>query len=138
MRSIRQTEKGCDYPIKSDNIFSLKTTHAVTEPVLPNGQNFVDHNTRWKLKAIELRRFDEDTKERQIGWVFGEAANGYRIQYIKVWMLNDDHGTRFLRILDLVRARPNFAAPQSGFQSDIESTQVWSSAAKGLILASRD
>jgi len=123
-RSIRQAEKGCDCPIKPDDVFVLKATDAVAEFVLANGHNFVDHDARWKLKAIQLRWFNEDPEERKIGWVFGEAANGYGIQHIKVRVLNDDHGTRLLRILRVIRSCPNLAALQSEFQSDMESTQA--------------
>jgi hypothetical protein len=137
-RSIRQTEKGCDCPVKPDDVFVIKTADAVTEPVLPDCENFVDHNTGRKLKAIQLRRFDEDTKEREISWVFGEAANGHGVQHIKMCVLNDDDGTRFLRMLRVVGSCPNLAALQSAFQSDMESTHAWSSAANGLALARRD
>src|SRR6185437_8467643 len=124
-----QSQKYSDRFIHAGRIAVAQLADTAAKPVFADSQDFVSHHARWFFETIRCGRFDDDAKQGQFGGISGEAADSDGFQNREMLVLENKDRPRLARVVNAGRARPDFDALHAGAQSEIASTQAWSSAA---------
>jgi hypothetical protein len=129
MRSAsgRNSQKHQNGTAQSHQILISETTQPRPELAPWNGRDFVNHQAARRMQAIVRARRHQQTKQRSIGRIGRERADGDRIRHVKMIILNDHYRSRFARVILAARSRPDLATPHPSPRSVTASMKAWSS-----------
>ena len=128
------TQKYKSGAIQPQNFFVGKAANMRADLRPRNSRDLIDHQPAKRPQSVAFAGLDRETKQRSIGWVGGERADGDRICHVETVVLKNHDWTRLSSVALAACDSPNFATlhfVQSDVlpQSATASIKAWSAAA---------
>jgi hypothetical protein len=132
-----ETEEDEDGSIEAHHVLVVELAEEVADLRLRDGRDLVHHKTGSRLESVQFRRLHEEPKERRLGRIGGEGANGDGGRGIEPVILQDDRRPRLSGIAAGGNG-PDLTALHSSPDAEIASMKAWSSLAQRLRATARD
>ncbi len=121
LRGHCKSQKDNDRPVQAQYILIVQPADPCADLGFWHGGYFVDHKPARGAQTVALVRFDNQTKQRRVGWIAGEGANCDGIGRIEIIVLHDDGRARLPGVISAPGNGPDFSAPHSSPASDAAS-----------------
>jgi len=121
LHGYRKSEKDNDRAVKAQYILVIQPADPCADLGIWHDGYFVDHELARGAQTVALVRFDNQTKQRRVGWIAGEGANCDAIGRIEIIVLRDDGRARLPGVISAPGNGPEFSAPHSSPASDAAS-----------------
>ena len=119
----RDSEEHNDAAVDPQQVGIVENANLTAQPASVNRRDLVNHEATRGIQAVRSRRGDLQPKERGVGGVGGEGADGDGVR-VEMIVLQDQGRPRFAGVVTSTSDSPDLASSQSSGQSDTESTNA--------------